>query len=460
MKPRLLMVGLFLATLAASANPFSAQAQEACYDADGTVIPCPAPEEEQDGGNKRPTVTPIPPTATATPLPITGPAEDGGTAKAEWSGFCKFGGNAGECIVSLINACTNAGGSYTKDSPEDGSGVTVKCTVPLVIEPTPLPVAGGDEQGATEAKWTGSCSGDNQTWKKCVNGLMNACSNSGGDAEIVEDDGATTTISCTIPDGAVVEPTPRPLAAPEDHWIGTCTEAAGNLSECIAEFQRQCPDGLLVVKVDIYADVYNFYCIPHENNPLTEFPLAAPPDPGSDDNWVGGCYGDDIDGCLNDMKAACDEEGGEYSEWYDEDGAGVYCQNASEGTPANPQPGGVPGSLPDLGLGAVIGIVAAVAIPAFMKNARKARIDKLPTNLGIPGEDPSARKPKPKPKPQPKPSGGGGSDYLLELDGVKGESKDLPPAPNTDDDILLDKGSGGASGPKGPGYDIKANQKM
>jgi hypothetical protein len=30
---------------------------------------------------------------------------------------------------------------------------------------------------------------------------------------------------------------------------------------------------------------------------------------------------------------------------------------------------------------------------------------------------------KPKPKPKPKPSGGGGKDYLLELDGVKGESQ-------------------------------------
>jgi hypothetical protein len=239
----------------------------------------------------------------------------------------------------------------------------------------------------------------------------------------------TTTVSCTIPQVPAAEPAALPLAAPDDGWIGTCSDEAGNLAECLQEFQRQCPDGLLVVKVDIYSGTYNFYCLPHEDEPLAEFPIAAPADPGSAGNWVGGCYGDDVDGCLDDLKSACDADGGDYSEWYDDEGgAGVYCENQSEAsgnsweeecswascwmadlscwmdggkgygvedaagntgyhcdlpdsTDGQQAGGGVPGSLPDLGLGALIGVVAAVAIPAFMKNARKAKTAEAVTNV-------------------------------------------------------------------------------
>ncbi len=68
--------------------------------------------------------------------------------------------------------------------------------------------------------------------------------------------------------------------------------------------------------------------------------------------------------------------------------------------------------------------ILACAGSSFAQTQVKATTPKTPVKdvAATPATGPDAGKPKPKPKPAPKPSGG--RDYLLELDGVKGESKD------------------------------------
>lgn len=125
--------------------------------------------------------------------------------------------------------------------------------------------------------------------------------------------------------------TPFPIALPESDFLGSCTSE--NFSECKEQFK--CENGLLVIKVDLYSGngtKYDFYCIPHEEAPLLDLPFTLPQDNGAtDDNWTSGCFGDDVDACVEDLASLCESEGGDLSVWYDDEGgAGVYCENESE----------------------------------------------------------------------------------------------------------------------------------
>lgn len=126
-----------------------------------------------------------------------------------------------------------------------------------------------------------------------------------------------------------VAPTSTPL--PDEDYLGSCSNADGNVFDCFEKFK--CEDGLLVIEVDLYADggtKYDFYCIPDGNIPQLNLPLTIPDPGGKDDNWSGGCNNDGLDACLDLMSSLCSEDGGEISIWYDDEGAGVYCQNQSE----------------------------------------------------------------------------------------------------------------------------------
>ena len=369
-KTRAVLASLAIALLAAAAIYFSARAQ-GCTDATGAPIECPTQEPDKRD-------TPVPPTPEVE------------TADYKWTGQCDGAGPEAQdlvkaCVDSFTGNCNKQGGTSTKGPVGEDGGVTITCTIPdgNEAEATPQPLSGepvGEPVGIKEASCQDPEEPSSEWVFKCIGGFVADCTKAGGDATVSKTDHGGK-ISCSVDAWAVIEPTPRPLgAAPEDNLIGTCTEAAGDLSACIAKFR--CPDGLLVVKVDIYEGVYKFYCIPHDQDPNMVFPIGVPLDPDSDSNWVGGCSGEGIDICLDEMKAACDAEGGEYSEWYDEDGsAGTYCQNESEaGPPAEPS-GGLPGSLPNLGLGALIGGGAAIAIPAFMKNARRSKTSEATMNV-------------------------------------------------------------------------------
>jgi hypothetical protein len=124
-----------------------------------------------------------------------------------------------------------------------------------------------------------------------------------------------------------------PTSLPDENYLGSCSNADGNVFDCFDQFK--CEDGLLVIEVDLYADggtKYDFYCIPDANVPQLDLPLTLPDPVGEDNNWTGGCNGSgsELDTCLDLMSDACSEDGGEISIWYDDEGAGVYCQNESE----------------------------------------------------------------------------------------------------------------------------------
>ncbi len=132
---------------------------------------------------------------------------------------------------------------------------------------------------------------------------------------------------------------PTPTSLPDENYLGSCSNADGNVFDCFEKFK--CEDGLLVIEVDLYADggtKYDFYCIPDENVPQLDLPLTIPDPMGKDDNWGSGCSEDShggLDACLDLLSGICSEEGGDVSIWYDDDGAGVYCENQSEaGQPA------------------------------------------------------------------------------------------------------------------------------
>ncbi len=145
--------------------------------------------------------------------------------------------------------------------------------------------------------------------------------------------------SATVTTSPEPTATPLPIALPESDFLGSCTSE--NFTECKEQFE--CKDGTLVVKIDLYSGngtKYDFYCIPHEKFPNLDLPIVLPADEGhtEDTNWGGSCSTDyDVDQCVEDFAAMCDDDGGDLSVWYDnEDGsAGVYCENS---TPADNQP--------------------------------------------------------------------------------------------------------------------------
>lgn len=353
MKKPFFIVSILLALLFAIATPAStnenvfAQDPNACYDATGRVIPCPPTpggggEDHEDdkqpsGGSNNPSPNP-----TATPLPLANPNEDGSTEKKkDWSHTCKPDPNnvlaLANCLLSVGETCQADGGDAVPGSPGSDGSITVTCTH-IVIPPTELPLDNPTGSGKTGIK-EASCQ-DNQENPKpewlltCVTDFVNACGKAGGISTTNSPAPGTVNISCSVDAFIITDPSSLPLAAPEDNLIGSCNTADGNLRECMDEYQRLCENGLLVIKVDIYNGVYDFYCIPDETVPQLNLPFALPTDDGSteDTNWTGGCYGDDEDQCVSDLAALCKEEGGDLSVWYDGTGAGVYCENS---TPAD-----------------------------------------------------------------------------------------------------------------------------
>lgn len=147
--------------------------------------------------------------------------------------------------------------------------------------------------------------------------------------------------------------TPLPISAaptstpfPDENYLGSCTNADDNVFDCFEKFK--CEDGLLVIEVDLYADggtKYDFYCIPDETVPQLNLPITIPDPKGKDDNWGSGCSEDShggLDACLDLLSGVCAEEGGDVSIWYDDDGAGFYCENESEASQPAPEATALP----------------------------------------------------------------------------------------------------------------------
>ena len=221
-----------------------------------------------------------------------------------------------------------------------------------------------------------------------------ACKSDHGTASQSTSDDGTVSVTCKdvqLPP-LTIDATPLPLSSvatstprPEEGYLGQCTKADGDFSECKEKFT--CEDGLLVMKVDLYSGngtVYDFYCYPQKPN----LSIAAVPGNNATENWTGDCNSynshGNLSACLDEYAAACAEEGGDYSEWYDDDGsAGVYCQNESEASqsvpvetalpaaiPADSGPTPPSGGLPWLWL-TIGGVIGALLLPAVQK-AREA----------------------------------------------------------------------------------------
>ena len=290
-----------------------------CMDAAGGVIPCPptaeipcgqpggpacppASNEDDNGVNNQ---NPPSVSVTSTPLPITNPAESSELAGVTWSGDCKNAGPINDpCALKLMDSCHDSGGSSVVDLPDKDGTVTVTCTLPLIIEPTPLPLANPTDEGTTSTEpnetRTTCSSGKNQ--HACVLAATNNCPHNSYPHGVVSQETGTDgsiTVVCTM---QIIEPTSLPLSAID-------------------------PTGRV------------------------------------DGEWHGGCnFGDNYDFCMEDYKASCNNEGGVYSETHDDDGSNVSCTDTTQGRPN----GGFPGSFPWLG-GGFVGILAALSVQGVRK---------------------------------------------------------------------------------------------
>jgi hypothetical protein len=185
------------------------------------------------------------------------------------------------------------------------------------------------------------------------------CGQAGGPACPPSDNGNNNddnkrSTATPIPPTATPTNTPLPISAaptslPDENYLGSCTNSNDNVFDCFEKFK--CEEGLLVIEIDLYADggtKYDFYCIPDENVPQLNLPLTIPDPVGKDNNWTGGCNNDggnqslNIDACLDLAASDCREQGGEVSIWYDDEGAGVYCQNQSEASQPAPDATALP----------------------------------------------------------------------------------------------------------------------
>jgi|GEM_PF-3558226 len=123
-------------------------------------------------------------------LPLTNPTEDSGTASAEWSGICKDT----TCIGQFTNGCTSVGGTVTTGEIKNGE-VPLTCKVPLVSEPTPLPLAAAIPTRVADGDWVGGCNfGDNYDF--CMEDYKASCNNEGGVYNESHDDEGSN-VSCS-----------------------------------------------------------------------------------------------------------------------------------------------------------------------------------------------------------------------------------------------------------------------
>ena len=275
MNKRLLPLLLVLALVAAGLawTNASVHAQGVCRDRAGNPIPCPGQEEK--------TPTPIPPTATftSTPtatvtaiptetiLPLTNPTSEGdssgGTISYE---NCEVGEGQLACIIAVAKKCTDKGGTASGETLNDGR-YSVKCVYPVILEPTPLALINPTPASApTGSDYTGDCDSSKPGHLTCIMDFVDTCIKKGGDSSISSTDGNITTLKCVVP--LVSEPAPLPIANVDDNWIGRCTEedkVDGSFQDCFERYT--CDDGTLVMKVDLYSGdgtTYDFYCIPHK----------------------------------------------------------------------------------------------------------------------------------------------------------------------------------------------------
>lgn len=265
-----------------SANIPAAHAQATCLDAAGAPIPCPPTEEPSTGGG-------------------------GSDNDNSGGGSQPSGGNSNPATVATV-------------TPEPTN--------------TPLPLAAPTDDGSTgKAEWSGTCKGENTSeTAHCIAQFTNGCTSVGGSVTVGEIKDGAVPLTCKVP--AVLPPTPRPLSSNDNGFLGSCTNE--NFADCREQFK--CENGLLVIKVDLYATggtSYDFYCIPDEEVQQLILPLAVPTNDDEVENWEGVCTGDDLSSCSDTFKALCDEEGGAYSEFYEDNGS-LYavCENSSETSPA------------------------------------------------------------------------------------------------------------------------------
>ncbi|MBK9778829.1 MAG: hypothetical protein IPP55_02075 [Anaerolineales bacterium] len=92
--------------------------------------------------------------------------------------------------------------------------------------------------------------------------------------------------STAIPTATPLPISAAPTATPKEGYLGQCTPEDDFLT-CKEKFV--CEDGLFVIEIDLYTEggtTYDFYCIPNENIPQLNFPIAIPTNDGPVENWV------------------------------------------------------------------------------------------------------------------------------------------------------------------------------
>lgn len=176
-----------------------------CGQAGGPV--CPATQESNDNGDGNQKATSVSAPATATP----NPTDEAESAGSEWSGTCKLTDK--KCPLVFSNGCTHVGGSWEVESTSE-TEVTLKCTVPLIIDPTPLPITSAEinpestplplsdnREEWLRNGWTGKCSKHNTSstfpMSSCINNHLAACKNDQGTASQSTAEDGTVSVLCT-----------------------------------------------------------------------------------------------------------------------------------------------------------------------------------------------------------------------------------------------------------------------